>query len=94
MCTRQTLPSSVPRPLLMWRVSSAWVSLVLLPGLLGFCVMLSLLLPIQVTHYQQKQEVEAAAAAACSGSGLWLQARPLVADGEAFMRRPLESPEE
>lgn len=27
----------------------------------------------------------------CSGSGLWLQARHLVADGEAFMRRPLET---
>lgn len=45
------LLSSVPRPLLLWRVSSTWVSFILLPGLLGFCVLtLDLLMPVQVTH--------------------------------------------
>lgn len=32
-------------------VSSTWVSFILLPGLLGFCVLtLNLLMPAQVTH--------------------------------------------
>lgn len=54
--------------------------------------MLNLLMPIQVIHScQQEQEV---AVESRSASGLWPQARPSVADGEACLRRPLETPEE
>lgn len=60
------------------------------PVSLDFVFLQSTYLCLSRSHtYQQEQEV---AVESCSGSGLWLQAGHSVADGEAFMRRPLESP--
>lgn len=74
MHTRQTSADVESQFRLGFLSSSPWS-----PGILCYA------LPTSAhpghTHSQPKQEV---AAESCSGSGLWLQARPLVADGEAF----------
>lgn len=51
--------------------------------------MLNLFMPIQVAWFCQQREVTIVES--CSGFGLWLQARPSVAEGEAFLRRPVET---